>query len=100
MVHFNVLEACHKSGVDNFVFASSAAVYGDVKKLPISENRVIKTIISLWYKQDACRTTCLVIQKSKKIKNTISLRIFNVYGNGQTSEADVITRFAKRLSNG
>ena len=34
----------------------------------------------------------------KKIENTISLRIFNVYGLGQTSESDVISKFAKRLS--
>ena len=66
MVLVNVLEACHRSGVDNFVFASSAAVYGDVKKLPISENQVIKTIISLRYKQDACRTARLIIQTIKK----------------------------------
>jgi nucleoside-diphosphate-sugar epimerase len=38
--------------------------------------------------------------KSNKIQKTISLRIFDVYGDGQPSEADVITRFAVRLSKG
>ena len=42
----------------------------------------------------------LSYKQLRKIKNTISLRIFNVYGSGQTSEADVITKFAKRLSIG
>ena len=38
--------------------------------------------------------------KLKKIQNTISLRIFNVYGNGQVSGNDVVTKFARRLSQG
>jgi len=38
--------------------------------------------------------------KLKKIQNAILLRIFNVYGKGQTDESDVITKFASRLSNG
>ena len=32
----NVLDACQTSGINRFVFASSAAVYGDVRELPIS----------------------------------------------------------------
>jgi UDP-glucose 4-epimerase len=38
--------------------------------------------------------------KLKKIQNTISLRIFNVYGDGQVRESDVVTKFARRLSKG
>ena len=34
----NVLEACSINGVKNFIFASSAAVYGEPKKLPLSED--------------------------------------------------------------
>ncbi|MDP9287695.1 MAG: GDP-mannose 4,6-dehydratase, partial [Thermoproteota archaeon] len=34
---FNVLEACSKANVKNLVFASSSAVYGEPKTLPISE---------------------------------------------------------------
>ena len=30
-----------------------------------------------------------------KIQNAIMLRIFNVYGNGNISESDVITKFAQ-----
>jgi UDP-glucose 4-epimerase len=39
-------------------------------------------------------------KKLRKINNAMSLRIFNVYGGGQTSDSDVITRFAKRLASG
>ena len=42
----NVLEACHNSQVSNFVFASSAAVYGDVRELPISENAPMRPLCS------------------------------------------------------
>jgi UDP-glucose 4-epimerase len=42
----------------------------------------------------------LSYRQQKKIKDTILLRIFNVYGLGQTSESDVVTKFATRLSKG
>jgi len=96
----NVLEACHRSGIDSFVFASSAAVYGDVKKLPISEDESLKPLSPYGKSKMLAEQHVLSYKKSKKIKNAISLRIFNVYGSGQISEADVITKFAKRLSIG
>ena len=37
----SVLEACHESNTKNFVFASSAAVYVDVRQLPISEEHAL-----------------------------------------------------------
>jgi len=96
----NVLEACHRSGVDSFVFASSAAVYGDVKKLPISEDESLKPLSPYGTSKMLAEEHVLSYKQARKIKNTISLRIFNVYGSGQISEADVITKFAKRLSIG
>jgi UDP-glucose 4-epimerase len=96
----NVLEACHKSGVNNFVFASSAAVYGDVKELPITENQTLKPLSPYGSSKMLAEQFVSSYQKQNRIKNTISLRIFNVYGDGQASESDVITRFAKRLSSG
>ena len=96
----NVLEACHRSGINSFVFASSAAVYGDVKKLPISEDESLKPLSPYGKSKMLAEQHVLSYKKLRKIKNTISLRIFNVYGSGQTSEADVITKFAKRLSIG
>ena len=96
----NVLEACHNSQVNNFLFASSAAVYGDVKKLPISENEKLAPLSPYGSSKMIAEQSVTSYQKQKKIQNTISLRIFNVYGSGQTSEADVITKFAKRLTIG
>jgi UDP-glucose 4-epimerase len=96
----NVLEACHNSGVKNFVFASSAAVYGDVKELPISEDQTLRPLSPYGSSKMLAEQHVLSYKKLKKIQNTISLRIFNVYGPGQTTESGVITKFATRLSKG
>jgi UDP-glucose 4-epimerase len=96
----NVLDACSNNKVRNFVFASSAAVYGDVTELPISENQSLRPLSPYGTSKMLAEQHVLSYKQLKKIKNTISLRIFNVYGGGQASEADVITRFAKRLSIG
>jgi UDP-glucose 4-epimerase len=96
----NVLEACQNSGVNSVVFASSAAVYGDVKELPISENQSLRPLSPYGISKMLAEQHVLSYKQLKKIKNTISLRIFNVYGIGQANEADVITKFAKSLSIG
>jgi UDP-glucose 4-epimerase len=96
----NVLEACHKSGINNFVFASSAAVYGDVKELPITENQMLRPLSPYGSSKMLAEQFVSSYQRQNRIKNATSLRIFNVYGDGQAGESDVITRFAKRLSSG
>jgi len=96
----NVLEACHTSKVNNFVFASSAAVYGDVRELPISENQRLRPLSPYGTSKMLAEQHVFCYNKLNKIQNTISLRIFNVYGDGQVSESDVVTKFARRLSKG
>ena len=96
----NVLKACYDSQVSNFVFASSAAVYGDVKKLPVTEDSILNPLSPYGTSKMLGEQHVSSYHKQKKIKNSISLRIFNVYGNGQSSESDVITKFAKSLSVG
>jgi UDP-glucose 4-epimerase len=96
----NVLEACHTSQVSNFVFASSAAVYGDVSELPISESHGLNPLSPYGTSKMLAEQHVFNYNKLKKVKNTISLRIFNVYGNGQVNGNDVVTKFARRLSQG
>ena len=96
----NVLEACHNNGVNNFVFASSAAVYGDVTELPISENQPLRPLSPYGTSKMLAEQHVVQYYKLKKIPNAISFRIFNVYGTGNASESDVISKFAGRLSIG
>ena len=96
----NVLEASYISKVKNFVFASSAAIYGDVRELPISEESELKPLSPYGTSKMLAEQIVLNYNRLKKIQNTASLRIFNVYGNGNDSQNDVISRFAQRLSDG
>ena len=96
----NLLDACYKNQVKNFIFASSAAVYGNVKELPIKETSALAPISSYGISKKLAEEQVLSYQKGKKINNPIILRIFNVYGDGQSPEADVITQFVRRLSKG
>ena len=96
----NVLEACYKTDVKNFLFASSAAVYGDVKELPIKENANLNPLSPYGESKMIAEKHILAYHEAKKIHNCIMLRIFNVYGKGQQNETDVISKFAGRLSKG
>jgi len=94
----NVLNACVKHDVKNIVATSSAAVYGETQNLPISENQ--KTNPSSPYGESKLKMEQLIQDFSKKHNlNNIILRIFNVYGLGQSPEyAGVITKFLEKIS--
>lgn len=90
---FNLLEAARKHAVQRFVFASSAAVYGqregicteDTPASPISPYGASKLIKEV-YAQQYARTYGL---------NTIGLRYFNVYGPRQNPHAAYSAAIAK-----
>lgn len=96
----NVLNACVKHDVKNIIAASSAAVYGesDNPNLPLSENQ--KTSPLSLYAESKLKMEQFIKSFSYKHNfNTIMLRIFNVYGKGQSDEyAGVITKFLDRIS--
>lgn len=95
----NVLEACSKNKVSNLVFASSAAVYGEPKYLPITESHILDPQSPYGASKVAGEALVSSYSNLKKIKKASCLRFFNVYGKGQTLEyAGVITKFAERLS--
>lgn len=96
----NILDACSHNHIDNFVFASSAAVYGHPTKIPITEEHQLKPISPYGISKLLAENHVSSYMNSKKIRNTTSLRIFNVYGDDQFGNVSVITKFAKRLSIG
>lgn len=98
---FNVLDACSRTKVRNFIFSSSCAVYGHSNKLPLSEDDPLIPLSPYGASKVAGEALVSSYGKTKKIQNAISLRFFNVYGENQNPQyAGVITKFIKELSNG
>ncbi|HEY7756596.1 MAG TPA: SDR family NAD(P)-dependent oxidoreductase [Nitrososphaeraceae archaeon] len=96
----NILDASAKNQVENFVFASSAAVYGHPVKIPINEKHQLKPISPYGASKLLAEKHVSSYMNSKQIRNTLSLRIFNAYGDIQFGNVSVIAKFAKRLSLG
>jgi len=97
----SMLEACSQNNVKTFMFTSSAAVYGHAKVLPIPEDHVLEPLSP--YGATKASGECLVnsYKNCGKVKDAIILRLFNVYGEGQSKEyAGVITNFTDQLSAG
>lgn len=92
----NILECAKKIDIPCFIFASSAAVYGNPSKLPISEEEAPKPISQ--YGKSKLNAEKIVGGYSTRNRRAISIRLFNVYGTGQTKEyGGVITKFAERI---
>lgn len=90
-----LLEAARQAGVQRFVFASSAAVYGNTPRLPKRETMQPRPISpyawSKWYGELLCRDYWRVYGLP-----TVSLRFFNVYGprqNPHSHYAAVVPRW-------
>lgn len=96
----NVLRACSNNHVRSFVFASSAAVYGDAKHLPAVEGAPMRPKSP--YGASKVAGEALVCSYSSRIKSTFGLRFFNIYGEGKSPAysgviASIIARLANRL---
>lgn len=90
----NLLEACVKSNVQKFVLASSCAVYGEARYLPINEDHPLAALSPYADSKIAAEGHCRTFHEKYGIR-TVILRLFNVYGNRLSSGQDdgVITRF-------
>jgi len=94
----NLLKACVTNKVNNVIVASSAAVYGQPKELPLTESSPLLPVSP--YGKSKVEMEKILQDFSKEYGlNGISLRFFNVYGKNQTDEyAGVITKFMKKIS--
>lgn len=96
-----ILAACADASVRTFIFASTAAVYGEGNGKPATEDHELRPISSYGASKVEGEKLVLNAQKSSKIQQAVMLRLFNAYGIGQNpTYAGVITRFANRLSRG
>jgi UDP-glucose 4-epimerase len=100
----NILVTAKKAGVKKLVFASSAAVYGDVPEtgLPIAESRALMPASPYAGSKMTAEDYCLAYNDMFGLRTTV-LRMFNVYGPRQdpnSQYASVIPAFIKRVSEG
>lgn len=97
----NLLRACLDGGVKRFVFASSGAVYGEPRYLPVDEEHPASPISPYGASKLAGEHYAQVFCETHGLK-TVALRLFNVYGSrqGLNGEGGVIARFMECLSRG
>lgn len=98
----NVFAAAADHGVKRLVFASSASVYGDPKKLPMHEDDDLSPLTPYCIGKRTGEDLLGFYERTKGL-SWIALRFFNVYGEGQKVTAyytSVINHFVNRLKNG
>jgi len=94
----NLLRACVEKKIKNIVAASSAAVYGNPKLLPLSENSSTMPLSPYGASKLALEHYMQAFANSFGL-NSVCLRIFNAYGDGQPPQyAGVITKFMERIA--
>jgi len=94
----NLLKACVENKVNNVIAASSAAVFGKPARLPLTENSVPDPLSPYGESKLAMENHLKAYSDSDDI-NSMILRLFNVYGVGQSSSyAGVITKFVDNVS--
>lgn len=93
----NLLRSCVAKKVKNIIASSSAAVFGDPTELPLSENSKTIPLSPYGASKLAMEHYMQAFANSFNL-NCVSLRFFNVYGNGQSIQyAGVITRFLEKI---
>ncbi|MEM4634060.1 MAG: NAD-dependent epimerase/dehydratase family protein [Candidatus Anstonellaceae archaeon] len=95
----NVLETARRHGVKKVAFASSAAVYGDPKNIPIKETDPANPLSPYGMSKLSSERYVLLYNKIYDMQNT-ALRLFNVFGRGQSANSPysgVITKFADAI---
>jgi len=95
----NLLEACKKHGILNFVFASSSSVYGGNKKVPFSEEDRVDDPYSPYA---ATKKSCEVIAANYHHiagMHIAALRYFTVYGPRNRPDMAIYT-FAEKIKKG
>ena len=98
----NILNLCVDCGVKRFVFSSSSSVYGDVEKLPTTEESPLNPMSPYALHKLIGEQYCTLYSKLYGLE-TVSLRYFNVYGERQATEGAyclVMGIFAQQRLNG
>ena len=96
----NLLKAGLAKGIKRFVYASTSAVYGEVARVPITENVKPNPLSPYAKSKLAAETHCREFWRTQGLE-TVCLRYFNVYGPRQAlgPYAGVIIQFLECLRN-
>lgn len=95
----NLLRSCVKNNVKNFIAASSASVYGASLEQPLTEKSSTIPISMYGSSKLAMEHYIQAFSYSYGI-NALSLRFFNIYGEGQSFEyGGIITKFIDMIKN-
>lgn len=95
----NILEACRKTSVKRVIFPSSAAVYGDLSDIPLTEDLVAKAQPSSFYGLSKMTSEkYLALYQAVYGLEYVVLRYANVYGErqGDSGEGGVVSIFARK----
>lgn len=94
----NLLEAANLLEIKKIIAASSAAVYGNPKTVPVSETDSLNPL-SPYGQSKLDMEKLMKIYSEKYDFHCVCLRFFNVFGIGQTNTyAGVITKFFQKIS--
>lgn len=98
----NVFATAADQGIERVVYASSASVYGDPKKLPMHEDDELSPLTPYCVGKRTGEDLLRYYERKAGL-SWIALRFFNVYGPGQKTTAyytSVINHFVNRLRRG
>lgn len=97
LVH--LLEGCRKNGVEQIIFSSSAAIYGDNQNLPLQETEV-PAPTSFYGLSKAVGENYIRLYSQAFGLHHVIFRFANVYGErqGETGEGGVISVFARKIA--
>jgi nucleoside-diphosphate-sugar epimerase len=97
----NLLKAALDAGVKRFIYASSAAIYGETQGSKITEDTIPKPMSAYGASKLAAENYAYAFFKTQGLE-TVSLRYFNIYGPRQRFDSEntyggVISTFTNRL---
>jgi len=98
----NVLEAARLAGTQRVIFASSAAVYGDLPGLPKREDMPLRALSPYAVDKLASESACQMYHHLYELE-TVVLRYFNIFGPRQDPSSPysgVISIFSDSLNQG
>lgn len=92
----NVLVAARDAGVKRVIYSSSSSVYGDQEELPLRESMEARPMSPYGLQKYMGELHCRIFPQLYGLE-TVSLRYFNVYGSGASTEGPYALAIGKFL---